>query len=45
MSEERALGGYAMYQIYETKDEKYVVLGASEMHFAEAVLEKLGRPI
>ena len=44
VSEERALGGYAMYQIYETKDEKYVVLGASEMHFAEAVLEKLGRP-
>ncbi len=44
INEERALGGYAMYQIYETKDEKYVVLGASEMHFAEAVLGKLGRP-
>ena len=44
VSEERALGGYAMYQIYETKDHKYIVLGASEIHFAEAVLEKLGRP-
>ena len=43
IADERALGGYAMYQIYETKDGKYVVLGGSEMHFAEAVLKKLGR--
>ena len=41
---ERAWGGYAMYEIYETKDDRYVVLGGSEMHFAEAVLNKLGRP-
>ena len=41
---ERTWGGYAMYEIYGTKDDRYVVLGASEMHFAEAVLNKLGRP-
>lgn len=41
---ERTWGGYAMYNIYETKDHKYIVLGASEMHFAVAVLTKLGRP-
>ncbi len=41
---ERALGGYAMYEIYATSDNRHVVLGGSEMHFAEAVLNKLGRP-
>ena len=41
---ERALGGYAMYEIYATSDHRHVVLGGSEMHFAEAVLNKLGRP-
>ncbi|MEX2482411.1 MAG: CaiB/BaiF CoA-transferase family protein [Gammaproteobacteria bacterium] len=41
---ERALGGYAMYQIYETRDRRHVVLGGSELHFAKAVLDKLGRP-
>lgn len=41
---ERALGGYAMYGIYSTSDDRHVVLGGSEMHFAEAVLNKLGRP-
>ncbi len=40
---ERALGGYAMYEIYETSDGRHVVLGGSEMHFAAAVLNKLGR--
>ena len=44
VTRERALGGYAMYGIYETKDARYVVLGGSEMHFAEAVLKTLGRP-
>ena len=39
----RTWGGYAMYNIYETSDNRYIVLGASEMHFAEAVLTKLGR--
>ena len=40
----RTWGGYAMYNIYETSDNRYIVMGASEMHFAEAVLTKLGRP-
>jgi crotonobetainyl-CoA:carnitine CoA-transferase CaiB-like acyl-CoA transferase len=44
LSSERALGGYAMYQIYETRDERYIALGGSEIHFAEAILDKLGRP-
>jgi len=43
VKEGRTWGGYAMYNIYETKDAKHIVLGASEMHFAEAVLSKLGR--
>lgn len=41
---ERTWGGYAMYNIYETRDGKYIVLGASEMHFAEALLNKMQRP-
>ena len=41
---ERALGGYAMYDIYATSDGRHVVLGGSELHFAQAVLHKLGRP-
>ncbi len=41
---ERALGGYAMYEIYSTSDGRHVVIGGSEMHFAEAILDKLGRP-
>ena len=41
---ERPWGGNAMYGIYETRDGKWVVLGAAEMHFAENVLTKLGRP-
>lgn len=44
VKDERTWGGYAMYNIYETKDEKYVVLGASEMHFAINVLNKMQRP-
>jgi len=44
LSNERALGGYAMYQIYETLDERHIALGGSEIHFAEAILNKLGRP-
>lgn len=44
VKEERTWGGYAMYNIYETSDEKYVVLGASEMHFATNVLNKMERP-
>lgn len=41
--DERIWGGYAMYNIYETADEKYIVLGASEIHFAQSVLRKFGR--
>lgn len=41
--QERTGGGYAFYSIYETKDGKFVVLGASEMHFAENVMKKFGR--
>jgi len=40
---ERIWGGSAMYQIYATRDSKFIVLGASEIHFADAVLTKLGR--
>ena len=43
LKHERALGGYAMYQIYDTADGKQIVLGGSEIHFAKAILEKLGR--
>lgn len=43
VKDERIWGGYAMYNIYETSDERYVVLGASEMHFAESVLKKFER--
>jgi crotonobetainyl-CoA:carnitine CoA-transferase CaiB-like acyl-CoA transferase len=44
VAHERALGGYAMYEIYETQDGRHVVLGGSELHFAKAVLDKLRRP-
>ena len=43
VKDERIWGGYAMYNIYETSDARFVVLGASEMHFAKAVLNKFGR--
>ena len=43
VKDERIWGGSAMYNIYETKDGKYVVLGASEIHFARAVLRKFDR--
>jgi crotonobetainyl-CoA:carnitine CoA-transferase CaiB-like acyl-CoA transferase len=32
-----------MYNIYETADGKYIVLGASELHFARNVLAKMNR--
>jgi crotonobetainyl-CoA:carnitine CoA-transferase CaiB-like acyl-CoA transferase len=41
---ERTGGGYAMYRPYETKDGGWIVLGASEIHFAENLLNDLGRP-
>ncbi len=44
LAEERALGGNALYGIYETKDEDYVVLAGQELKFAKNLLEPLGRP-
>jgi len=41
---ERALGGNALYQIYETQDGDYVVLAGQEIKFAKNLLEPLGRP-
>ena len=40
---ERSWGGNAMYRIYQTSDDRFIVLGGAEMHFAKAILEKLGR--
>lgn len=44
LSEERSLGGNAMYGIYETRDGDFVVLGAAEIKFAANLLTALGRP-
>jgi len=41
---ERALGGNALYGIYETKDGDHVVLAGQELKFAKNLLEPLGRP-
>jgi crotonobetainyl-CoA:carnitine CoA-transferase CaiB-like acyl-CoA transferase len=43
-AEERALGGNALYNIYETKDGDHVVLAGQELKFAKSLLEPLGRP-
>ena len=40
----RSFGGAAMYHVYETRDEKHLVLGGSEIKFASNLLEALGRP-
>ncbi|MEM9234412.1 MAG: CoA transferase, partial [Pseudomonadota bacterium] len=40
----RSFGGAAMYNIYETSDGQYVILGGSEIKFATNLLEALGRP-
>jgi crotonobetainyl-CoA:carnitine CoA-transferase CaiB-like acyl-CoA transferase len=44
LKEERALGGNALYNIYETKDGEFVVLAGQELKFAKNLLEPLGRP-
>ena len=44
LQEERALGGNALYNIYETKDGDFVVLAGQELKFAKNLLEPLGRP-
>jgi crotonobetainyl-CoA:carnitine CoA-transferase CaiB-like acyl-CoA transferase len=44
LAEERALGGNALYNIYQTKDADYVALAGQELKFAKNLLEPLGRP-
>jgi len=44
LAAERALGGNALYQIYETKDGDFVVLAGQEAKFAKNLLDPLGRP-
>jgi crotonobetainyl-CoA:carnitine CoA-transferase CaiB-like acyl-CoA transferase len=39
----RPFGGQAMNRIYETGDRQYIVLGGSEVKFAENLLTALGR--
>ncbi|AUN32158.1 CaiB/BaiF CoA transferase family protein [Niveispirillum cyanobacteriorum] len=44
VKEMRSFGGSAMYHIYETADARFLVLGGSEIKFAENLLTALGRP-
>jgi len=44
LERERALGGNALYQIYETRDGDFIVLAGQELKFAKNLLEPLGRP-
>ncbi|MBW1786108.1 MAG: CoA transferase [Deltaproteobacteria bacterium] len=37
------LGAYAYYNVYETKDQKYITLGALEARFWENICRQLGR--
>ncbi len=38
-------GGYACYNIYKTKDEKYIAIGAVEKKFWANLIELLGLPV
>lgn len=40
---ERSWGGAAFYQLYQTKDDRYISLGGSEPKFAKNLLAALGR--
>lgn len=40
----RLSGGYPVYGIYETKDKKYVAIGALEKKFWDTFCKKAGRP-
>jgi crotonobetainyl-CoA:carnitine CoA-transferase CaiB-like acyl-CoA transferase len=40
----RSIGGAAFYNVYETKDGRYIVLTGREPKFAENLLTSLGRP-
>ena len=42
-SQQRSLGGAAFYQVYETADQKHIVLGGREIKFAHTLLTALGR--
>lgn len=44
LSDERTLGGNALYNIYETRDGQFVVLAGQEIKFIRNLLEPLGRP-
>jgi crotonobetainyl-CoA:carnitine CoA-transferase CaiB-like acyl-CoA transferase len=43
IKEERSLGGAAFYNIYRTRDDRHVVLGAQELKFVRNLLGELGR--
>ena len=40
----RSFGGSAMYNLYETSDGEFLILGGSEVKFAANLLNALGRP-
>ncbi len=44
LSEERTLGGNALYGIYETQDDDFVVLAGQETKFIRNLFTALGRP-
>ncbi len=44
LAEERALGGNALYNIYETQEGDFVVLAGQELKFATNLFTALGRP-
>lgn len=44
MGDDLLSGGYAFYQIYRTKDDKFVSLGALEEKFWAGFCNKLGKP-
>jgi crotonobetainyl-CoA:carnitine CoA-transferase CaiB-like acyl-CoA transferase len=44
LERERLYGGAAFYNVYETKDERHLVLSGAEMNFVENLLSALGRP-
>jgi crotonobetainyl-CoA:carnitine CoA-transferase CaiB-like acyl-CoA transferase len=44
VKEERSWGGNAMFNLYETRDAQWIVLGGSEEKFAKNLLDALGRP-
>ncbi|WP_109807312.1 CaiB/BaiF CoA transferase family protein [Sphingosinithalassobacter portus] len=43
-AQQRSLGGAALYQVYETSDRRYIVLGGREEKFARNLFTALDRP-